>query len=301
MTTLITIVGEQPIPLLLPARALRPDAVVHLCTKRTRPVAERVAGLDDLAPDYVEVADAYDLPGIRNSLVERLAGVDTPVFNLTGGTKMMVLAAYAIAAERGAPFVYYRTEGPRGREQQSVLYRYRFQDGQPVLEARQVLARTLITLDDYLRAHLPAYREEGFSPEAGGDFEQAVALALDQWVDAWMAGVRPEGIKDQVEIDLAIQCGNQVGILEVKLGGEGSGKRAVDQLTTAAAREYLGTYTARFLVTAGERSNQYIALARELDIHVITLPDYRDGRLSARDTRRLRQVIAQYLPCSKAR
>lgn len=311
MTTLVTLVGEQPIPNLLPIRALCPQRVLFVHTgsktRGTEPVARRIARLveQETKPDFVAVPP-YNLLAARQKINDRLA--EPAIFNLTGGTKMMALAAYALAVEQNAPFVYLRTEGPQGRDQKAVLYHYTFDDHRPVLSERETLSAPLISLNDYLLAHLPDYREEGFSKEkdsqrlsVGGRFEQAVAHALDGWVDEWKAGVRPQKIKEQVEIDLAIRCGNQVGIMEIKLGGRGSGKHAVDQLTTAAAREYLGIYTTRFLVTGGERDSRYVALAHELDIHVITLSGYRHGRLSRQDINNLRRRVAELLPCRKQR
>ncbi|MEA3341387.1 MAG: DUF1887 family CARF protein [Chloroflexota bacterium] len=306
MTTLVTLVGEQPIPNLLPIRALRPEQTLFIHTGRgprgTQGVAERISRLveQETQPDFLLV-QPYDLLETRQAIADQL-GAEPAIFNLTGGTKIMALAAYALAVERNAPFVYFQTEGPRGRDQRAALYRYGFDQRRPVLQERRVLNQPLISLDDYLLAHLPAFEETGFAKDddgklnSGGRFEQAVARALDGWVDELKAGVRPKGIKDQLEIDLVIRCGNQVGIIEAKLGGQGSGKHAVDQLTTAAAREYLGTYTARFLVTGGERDKRYAALAQEVDVHTITLPGYRNGRLSQQDVRNLRQRIGQHLP-----
>lgn len=42
------------------------------------------------------------------------------IFNLTGGTKPMSLAAFLVAFQRKAPFVYFQTEGGH-----SLLFHYK--------------------------------------------------------------------------------------------------------------------------------------------------------------------------------
>ena len=300
--TLITLVGGQPIPSLLPIRALQPERVLFVHTgtgsRGTEPVACRIARLTSSAQcDFVAVKP-YDLQVIRSRIADRLLDEEPAIFNLTSGTKIMTLAAYGLAAERGAPFVYLRTEGRRGRDLQSVLYRYAFREGGPVSETSVTLSGDLLSLDAYLKAHWDhGYTENGFSQAAGGAFEEAVYRALDGWVDEIKAGVRPNGFKDQVEIDLVIRCGNQVGIIEVKRSGRGeSGKKGVDQLTTAAARELSGIYTARFLITGGSNREEYKQAARKLGIRVVDLFGARGGQLSQDAITKLQQAIAEQMP-----
>jgi len=303
MPTLVTLVGEQPIPSLLPIRHLQPERVLFVHTgsgaRGTEPVARRVARLmsPNTLPDFVLVKP-YELLETRQLIAAQLQAEEALLVNLTGGTKMMALAAYALAVERNMPFVYLQTEGARGRNLQSVLYRYSFEQQTPVLAQRETLPSDLLTLDDYLRAHWEhGYVESGPSTSSGGDFERAVARALTGWVDELKLGVKPQGFADQVDIDLVIRCGNQVGLLEVKTGGEGSGKHAVDQLTTAAARELSGTYTARFLITGGEKRAEFKPIAREVDVEVIELWGYRGGRLDENSVQVLRQRVSACLPC----
>lgn len=299
-TTLVTLVGEQPIPVLLPIRALRASQVCYVHTERTKDVACRVAMLNPgIAARYVSV-DPYDLQAIQTSLVAAVQALPDAslIFNLTGATKPMLLAAYTVAAQRGAEVVYLRTEGHR-RTLRSVLYRYQLVEGQVTSTKSQPLG-PLITLDDYLRAHVTGYREEGPSDTAGGPLEEAVAAALRGWTDEVMVGVRPEGVGDQVEIDALVRSGNQVAVLEVKSAGA-SGKDAVDQLTTAAAREYLGTYATRFVVVGQRTDQRYKALAQALRIRVVELHDgwawqRATPRLSRADTQRLRQALGEVLP-----
>jgi len=307
MPTLVTLVGEQPIPSLLPIRHLKPERVLLVHTtgnSGTEAVAQRLKAL--LPPgiaEYIPV-DPYALGKIRAELEKKLAGERELLFNLTGGTKPMNFAAYALAAERAAPFLYFQTEGRRGRDQRSLLYRYEWQAGQPTLAGQEELPPDLLSLDDYLRAHLVGYQAEDPhleqpEPTDGWKFERAVYEALAGWADEVLAGVKPAGVKDQVEMDLLVRCGNQVAVLELK--SYGSGKEAIDQLTTAAAREYLGTYTTRLAVIGGQVDDRFKALARALRVGVVEFPTYRAGQRTLRpeEVTALHQALAERLPCRK--
>ncbi len=297
MATMIALVGEQPIPVLLPIRALNPEKILLFCTKTTKRVAHRLSKLLGARAETSLLRDGYDMEGIRDRLRSLIPADGEIVFNLTGGTKIMMLAAYAEASARRAPFVYYQTEGQRDRDRMSILCRFDFDEaGKAILQERRELG-SLITLDDYIRAHVGEYETKLSSPGRGADLESAVAEALQGFVEEMKAGVVPSGIKEQAEIDLLVRCGNPVAVLEVKNGGAGSGKRAVDQLTTVAAREYLGTYASRFLITGENMDRRFQSLAAALHIRVVELKDYKQGgRLSEQDALRVRQAIGEVLP-----
>ena len=170
------------------------------------------------------------------------------------------------------------------------------------MEAKEEIP-PVITAAEYLRAHLPGFIEEGFSRDKqgalteGGYFEKAVYSALKSRFDEVLAGVRPQGVGDQIEIDLVIRCGNQVGIAEVKLGGGESPKRGLDQLKMAGEPTYLGTYTIQFLIVAQPRLQKDLAiLARQRNIEFIPLPNYRAGLpLIKADAERLANTIHKNL------
>jgi len=293
--TLVTLVGEQRMPVLLPIRALHPNQALFVCSDHTREAAQRVAALvPETTVEMLLLQDAYALEAIREALAVRLAGHEPFLLNLTGGTKPMTLAAFAVATAHDAPFVYLSTEGPH-RSLRSRLDRYTLHGGVPVL-AESLALPSLITLNDYLRAHYAGYSVEGPSDTAGGPLEEAVAAALTGWADEVLVGVRPQGLNEQVEIDVLVRAGNQVAVMEVKTAGL-SGKDAVDQLTTAAAREFSGTYASRFVVVAQPIDARYKALARALNVRVIELPGAAGrGRLEKQHVIRLRQALHEVLP-----
>ena len=84
---------------------------------------------------------------------------------------------------------------------------------------------------------------------------------------------------------------------EAALWATRSGKDAVDQLTTAAAREFSGTYASRFVVVAQPIDASYKALARALNVRVIELPGAAGRRrLERQHITRLRQALHEVLP-----
>jgi hypothetical protein len=292
-TAMILLAGEQPAPNLLPTRWLEPDAAVLVYTNRTQQVAENLRDLLEadlnclLCP--VPPYNILEIHGeVRRFLSENLPE-HTFTFNLTGGTKPMVLAAFSLARLYEAPFVYFQTEGNC-----SQLYHYVFTEDGIRLEKVDDLP-DLITIDDYLRAFVSDYQLTGFAKEeAGGLFERAIYEALEPIMDEIYAGVRLMGA---LEIDLVVRCGNQVGIVEAKTG---SGvKKGIDQLNTAGGREYLGTYTRKMLVSDQSwdhtRSNlKELAEARRIE--VIELPSYAASRqISTDDVEHLRRAVCKQL------
>ena len=96
-TTLVTLVGEQPIPVLLPLRALRPSLVCYVHTERTEDVAHCVAVLNpDIAARYVLV-DPYDLQAIQTSLVAAVqaSGLPPNVEACVPGTRLLAMSGFA--------------------------------------------------------------------------------------------------------------------------------------------------------------------------------------------------------------
>ena len=303
---LVCLIGEQPIPNLLPILHLKPQQVllVHTGNELSSKAARRLQKLcaqKQIAAELLNVGDAYRLESLYDQLREKISGEPQTewCFNLTGGTKLMSLAAAQAAADFNLPCVYYQTEAERGQKV-GKLRHYRFDGQRRLVEQTQggEILPPLLTLEDYLLAHHDGYHlKPPDRTQNGWQLEEAVYQVLRPQVDEILRNVQPEGVKDQVEIDLLIRIGNQVGVIEVKTGGEGSGKKAVDQLTTAAAREYLGTYAQRFIVTQQAQEDRYKALANAVQVQVIELLKYRGGtRLDSSDQQKLLDAIQGKMP-----
>jgi hypothetical protein len=291
MKVTISLIGEQPIPNLLPLRYQPPDVAVLVHTDRTRRVAQR---LEELLAPKVTVrllpTDPYDVGKIREDLKKFLAGEsgggEGLEFNLTGGTKTMVLAAYEVAREYNAPFLYLQSEG-----KQSVLYRYRFKAGKPHYERREIIPEVL-KIKDYLEAHVGDCKVTG----ARHKFEEEIGNALEGAVDEVMIGVTLAGA---LEVDLVVRKENQVGVIQAKTGGRARSKEGLRELNAACAREYLGIYTRKILVV-DQRWDPTLTNLRDLaeawGIKVIELPSFsQSGSLSDEDKKRLRSEVIKVL------
>ncbi len=291
----ISLIGEQPIPNLLPIRDQLPDVAVLLYTDYTEKTAGRLKGL---LPPGCEAAlrrvSPYDIPVIARALRElvRQHGWRTTdlLFNLTGGTKPMMLAASQVAADYGSPFIYLQSEG-----RQTRLYRYEFDAGGDLHVTDDRLLPALIKIDDYIRAFVDDYQVKGFAKGGpGGPFEQAVYAALKPAVDESIPGVT---LASEADIDLVVRCENQVGVIEAKTGSKV--KKGIDQLNTVGGRSFLGTYTQKMLVSDqkwDDRFSNHRDLAEARRVTVIQLPSFgSSNQLSPNDVKHLRHTVCQQL------
>jgi hypothetical protein len=236
-----SLVGEQPLPNLLPIRFLAPAATVLVHTDRTERVSKRLSKL--LPATQLLKVDPYDIAQIEKLILDGISAsqIDPAAitFNLTGGTKSMAIATYRVAERMRCRFVYFQTEG-----RQSLLHAYTWTaEAQPVLEQQDEIPG-IISIEDYVRAHIGEYHAEGRSRAEGGLFEQQVADLLRSHVDEVVLGVKLGGALDA---DIMIRKGNRVAVIEAKTGNKAARKEGIDQLNSIAGPDYLGTYTEKFL------------------------------------------------------
>lgn len=272
---MVLLVGEQPAPNMLPVRQLMPDAAILVHTDYTRMVAKNLRDL--LKPNCENLCccrvHPYKIPDILDSIRDYLLK-EFPnhsfIFNLTGGTKPMAIAAFQLAHIWSSPIIYFQTEGDH-----SLLYTYRSDENEIKLEKTEKLD-AIVSLDDYLRMYLHSY-ETG---EPRDEFERQVIAALrtSGCIDEVFCSVRPEE-SPSLEIDFVIRCGSKFGVGEVKTKGAKSG---IDQLNAVAEQRYLGTYVRKFLVSGNPLDPNNSKLARAYGIEVIELSSY--GRTKALDS-----------------
>lgn len=114
MNTLIQLVSEQTMQNLLPAMALQPECVVHLCTPRMQSVSEALVRAYKAAGVITEVHSVPlgEMPGLQDTAAA-VRGVfrdfESPVVNFTGGTKLMSISAHATASVAKVPSLYVDT------------------------------------------------------------------------------------------------------------------------------------------------------------------------------------------------
>jgi hypothetical protein len=283
---MVCLVGEQPVPNLLPIRFLSPKQVVLVHSDFTKRVSENLEQLlkGRFTVHLLEVSP-YDIDKVVLSIDEFLSekGWNDLVFNLTGGTKPMSLAAFLVAQKQGADVAYLQSQGG-----QSLLYSYDFDKAEPILRERTIIGESL-TIDDYLKVHgLGNYH---FDTQRE-PFQQLVFEALKPYVSEVAYGVKYGG---SLDIDLIIRCGNQVGIAEVKSGKAAERKSGIDQLNTASQRDFLGTYTRRFLIADRPLGSNNSELAKAHNILAIELMGDHATGLSRKNIKHLVQSVTSAL------
>lgn len=119
---LLELVGEQPTPNLIPALEYRPDEVVFLVSDRTEPHARNTQAALEMAPDLsgtrftTAKIDPYSIAAAERAVAAVVVRYPNGefIFNITGGTKTMMVGMYHVASAeqwRGrARMVYVSTE-----------------------------------------------------------------------------------------------------------------------------------------------------------------------------------------------
>ena len=297
MKTLIQLIGAQPLPNLLPPLYIKPDQTILICTPQTDQVRRRIESVIGQCRSIC--CDAYDIAGLVKALYEELAGQQESelIFNLTGGTKAMVLAANQVALKRGAQVVYLESERTR-----NLLYEYRYDDQQTLQLQSKTELPTLINIEQFLDAHIGRgeWQEAGRSKDVGGNFEQAVADALQARLQAEVKqGIKFLGSKDgkrpQVDLDIVVRCGNQFARIECKSQGKTTTLDAAKQLNLV--NELLGIYTRKFIAMSNSPNPDHQAVYEATHTQVIELPSFNGQSLNDYDQQKLADTIAEAIGC----
>lgn len=278
---LVELLGPQPILNLLPMRYLQPDEILFAGTKETQDISRHLQSLmqDQATIQQTELRLPHDPFEVQKTIAKKLRKLGWEagdvVFDLSDGTKAESFGVVRLARDISSPVVDVELIGGRYR-----LRRFVPKDGYMVFDSDTVLPE-LITIGDYLRAYLPGYevggaaRDESGRVDIGGRFEETIYRTLEPHVDEILAGVRPAGVSDQIEIDLVVRRGNRVGIVEAKTGVK---KAGIDQLSTAGNPKYIGSHILKFLVTGRYLPRAHKMLAIAEGVRVVELPGYQDNR-----------------------
>lgn len=261
---LINLIGEQPIPNLIPILYFKPQQVINLFSDTTEAVLKK---LKHIYPESGELKiDAYDFFNVREKVKNKIKNEPKSfLFNITGGTKVMSLALYEVAREFKSDFIYLKSEG-----NQSIIYKYSFKINDEIT-SEKIIVPECINVELYLKVHLINYVVES-SNKKGTAFENAIANSLIKNNFEVLQNIKPVGEGNQLEIDLVFRLigTNNVAIAEIKTGDEREEgpKKGIDQLALASQREYLGIYTKRFLITSRQLSKalKELALAHKINI-----------------------------------
>ena len=256
-------VGEQPASNFIPLKVLEPKQVIFFHTDLT----ERTSHLLNEAfqnRGAVKPIEPYDV--IKNiesitTLVEANlnVGKNKMAFNLTGGTKLMVLPGFHVCQKYNIPFCYLQSEGGI-----NFLYTYSWEQGQPTLQTREPLS-DVITLEEYIKIHIG---NKYTTRENMDKYERLVLNCLKDKVDEIMNNVC---LGKSLEVDLIFRVGNQVGIAEIKTKNKALKKEGIDHLSNVGGREYFGTYTKKFYIIDREYPENNMELAETRGVVVIEL------------------------------
>lgn len=296
---LVGLLGAKPILNLMAVRELKPDEVLFVGSKDTHAIGQHLQKLitDQATVHQSELYDTYDAPYIIKAINKKLKKLgwkpENTIFDLSGGNKIMFYAATQLAKAYESPAVDIERIGHQYRIRQ-----WEFREHH-LVRTRDEFLPGMISISDYLNCYLPGFREDGFSQDErgqvdiGGRFEQTVYHVLKENVDEVMAGVRPEGVAEQIEIDLIVRHENNVAIIEAKTGVK---KAGIDQLDTAGNPHYLGDFLVKLLITGRYLPRAHKSLAAAQEIRVIELPGYSDhAGLPENEKRLLIQTVRQAL------
>lgn len=295
MALMIALVGEQPLPNFLLAQHEHPDALLLVYTLKTEPVYEKLkATLQSETAIYELPTDPYNVIAIIKDLKAKLAekkiaAFQPFVFNLTGGTKAMSLAAYHVAQQYNAPVIYLESE-----EKHNQVFRYEWEQQQLQLTNSKKLSECT-QLKDFFNLHL-GYRKwtlKKLDNQPGSIFQKAVADTLQTYGYEVMQGV--QAMQGQVDVDVAIRFENQFGIIETKWGEKGRDLKGIQQLSTA--KRHLGTFTQQLYVITVPRTPVHKEIIDAANIKVISLLEYEEGAtsLSPNDTKELVKQVDEAL------
>lgn len=284
MNAVLSLIGEQPVPVLLVDRYLKPEVHILLHTAFTRRVAEQLRQVMPQAVVPEKPAPAYDLVELQRMLTTWLHRYPQMTLNLTSGTKPMSWAGYEIARRHGLPLVYVQTQGLR-----ETLHMLHWQEGRPVPQPPQRLP-ALITLDEYLQIH-----GLGLPPQKGGT-SNAQEAALLRFFREYTHECQSNLAYPAFEIDFLLRRYNRVAVVEAKdrQGRRRRRRDGLDTLTTIAARERLGIYTGKLWIVSRPLGWQLRELARAYDVEVVVV-QIEHNRLTAASETELRKALDRLL------
>lgn len=258
---LLSLVGEQPIPNLLPLWQFTEfDAVQFAATETTRPQAEalrqaiaRDEQLRRLTVQPLVTVEAYHLSKARQVLARAVADWqsrgETVCLNFTGGTKIMSAAALQSAYGTGAPLMYVSSE-----QNEVIFYQ---SDG---VETRRVPITVAVTVSQYLEAcglemRLP--NPNAAPPPKEGDrleqlvFERALAAGLFDDVQRNVSVMRrlSNGAMVKNELDVVVTRNGHLAVCSCK-SGRNVTNEALYEVAALSSRENLGIYCGKLLAAA---------------------------------------------------
>lgn len=291
---MVCLVGEQPVPNLLPIKHLKPGIVVLVHSDRTRSVSENLqrflredkewSGKVTVEPLFL--AEAFRIDSVHANLREFFTGDKWAnrevLFNITGGTKPMCIAALLVAQELGCPVVYLESQ------RANTLYYYRFVNGILAFDKEETID-TALRIDEHLKIH-GHWQYEVKGPQDG--FEREIEVVLREKGLDVLCSVN----LGSLEMDAVVRMGSSVGVIQAKTGKAARRIDGIYNLNTAAQNEFFGSHTKKILVLSQPSGTNICQLAKQQRIKIIVLPSFEElGKLSDEDKQILAQGVIQTL------
>lgn len=282
---LLSLVGEQPIPNLLPLWQFdQIDQVQFAATETTLPHAQTTAQAVSRDPALSRVrvlptltVDAYDIQKSRLALAQAVGSYlqegEQIWLNLTAGTKIMSLSALQAAYGTGITLLYTSTE--------TGEFIFLRSDG---VESHRERIAVNISVKQYLQAYgfevsqHQSFRPEGYytpdPPKEGDALEIRVELLARQsgLFDDVMRHiyVRKPGPRGEVtnELDVAVTRNGRLAVCSCKATAS-LDKDVLYELSSVSRREYAGIYCGKVLATTAEVTDALLDRARVWGIHLV--------------------------------
>lgn len=277
---LVSLVGEQPIPNLLPLWQFSEFTRTQFAaTRATREHADRLrqAIAADASLKRVEVLppliiEPYDLQKSRLTLAQamgrHLEQGESVCLNLTAGTKLMSLAALQAAYGTGITLLYVAAE--------TVQFIFLRSDG---AEFERQPIEVSVSVEQYLRAYgFEVSPEHSFRPPRAGDaLEEEVERRLkeskvfdDVQRNVLICRVQEQGeVKN--ELDVAATRNGHLAVCSCKAVNHLS-RDSLYELSSVMRREYAGIYCGKVLATTAEVTDGLRERARLWGIELVDKP-----------------------------
>lgn len=260
----IALVGEQPMPILLPLWQERGFTSVQLiASETTLAVAENITNFIACDPALevrkihpVMVVGAYELEATIASIHTLLARnrYHKIALNLTGGTKLMCIAAQQAARGTNARLLYVSTE------RRSLI-----SFSSDTAEMQTIPICVKVTADQYLNAHGLECSESqnfgsrdcGIAPPKEGDALEEKVYRLASESGLFDDVQRNVFIRKAVgngevinEIDVVVTCNGNLSVCSCKSGQVDN--RDLYELASLSRREVAGIYCGKVLASSKE-------------------------------------------------
>ena len=284
MKTMIALVGEQPLPNVIPVKYYSPSRLVlaHTKNERSTLIAKRIKEFfgDQPKVDLLELENGYNIDQIYSRLYQfiRQNELGELLFNLTGGTKPMSFAALELAQELKCQAFYYQSENNL-----SQLHLYDLSAGS--LKYQEPISIDVnLEVEDVLKLFVGKCCKKNFE----NAFEEQVFNILKNLGKEYSV-LHNVYVGPNVEVDWILCYKNKLAVGDVKSQVKKSG---IDQVNGVTDQRTLGTYTKKFIISAREPDDNNRLLAEAYRIKVIVVPSANNnGTLSDEDRQKIVEEI----------